>query len=199
MAAIIVQRKLLVIEGHDDEEFLDALVKHEGLNGIQLHNVRGKANLRPELKALKRTPGFSDVVSLGLIRDADSSVQDTFTSVRDAFRDADLPVPDSPMVPAGNNPQVLVMLMPDCVNTGELEDLCLRSVATQPAMLCVDDYFLCLKNRDIPEPRKLSRAKVHAYLTSMPELKRLGESAQAGYWPWTSTQFDQLRDFLRQL
>lgn len=40
----------------------------------------------------------------------------------------------------------------------------------------------------------------HVWLASEVEPeKRLGEAAEAGYWPWTSPAFDALRQFLLAL
>ena len=50
------------------------------------------------------------------------------------------------------------------------------------------------------QPGNLAKAKVHAWLASQVDPdKRLGEAAQAGYWPWDSCVFESLKDFMRNL
>jgi hypothetical protein len=80
-----------------------------------------------------------------------------------------------------------------------LETLCLLSVSTLPEFSCVDGYFQCLQGYNII-PNNLHKARAHAWLASRPELdKRVGEAAQAGYWPWDSDAFTDLWSFIRSL
>jgi hypothetical protein len=199
MPASIVDEKVLVVEGYDDEWFLKALIQYERVTGIYVFNTRGKTSLRDELKALSSTPGFDRVTSLGIMRDADNSAATALQSVRGALQNAGLPAPNAVLVPAGIRPRVTVMLMPDGANPGALEDLCLSAISTHPAMACVQDYFRCLARQGIPSPTKESKAKAAVYLAAMPELKRLGEAAHAGYWPWQANEFNSLKLFLHAL
>jgi hypothetical protein len=81
-----------------------------------------------------------------------------------------------------------------------LEDLCLRAVAQDPAMLCVKQYFKCLQQQGLSLPDNMSKAKVQVFLASRPKAGlRLGEAAQAGYWPWNENAFEQVRDFLQRI
>jgi hypothetical protein len=92
------------------------------------------------------------------------------------------------------------MILPEENTPGMLEDLCLRAVAQDPAMLCVEQYFQCLQQRGLSLPHNRSKAKVQAFLASRPEAgKRLGEAAQARYWPWDDKAFEQVRNFLQQI
>jgi hypothetical protein len=93
-----------------------------------------------------------------------------------------------------------VFLLPDNASPGMLEDLCLEAVASDPAAPCLDEYFTCVFQRGNRRPVEVAKARVHAWLASQlkPDL-RLGEAAEAGYWPWNSPVFDQLRAFLRAL
>lgn len=90
--------------------------------------------------------------------------------------------------------------MPDNVGPGMLEDLCLRAVQADPAMPCVNDYFQCVQNQANRQPNNISKARVHAWLSSQlePDL-RLGEAAKNNLWPWASPAFDALRQFLLNL
>jgi hypothetical protein len=97
------------------------------------------------------------------------------------------------------NPKVGVFILPDCQNSGMLEDLCLASVTADLAMPCVDDFIRCVENRG-RQPNNIAKARVHAWLAShiVPD-KRLGEAALAGYWDWDSQAFGPLKQFLHQL
>jgi hypothetical protein len=90
------------------------------------------------------------------------------------------------------------MLMPKNNTPGMLEDLCLESVKTDPAFSCMENYFDCLKSKDLPSPIEISKAKVRVFLASKkrPDL-RLGEAAEKEYWPFDCDAFEELKAFLR--
>ncbi|MBM4048458.1 MAG: hypothetical protein FJ279_25420 [Planctomycetes bacterium] len=200
MAIEIAKPSVLVVEGREEELFFGALLDYMELLNVQIAPIGGKRRLRENLKALVSQRTFADVVSLGVVRDANSDPKAAFQSVRDALREAGLPAPERPLLPTGRSPRVAVLILPEASAPGTLEDLCLRAVARDPAMLCVEQYILCLEKERLALPANMSKAKVQTFLASRREAgKRLGEAAQAGYWPWGHAAFDQVRDFLRQI
>jgi hypothetical protein len=152
------------------------------------------------LKAIVLTPGFMrKVVSLGIVRDTETSGPASFQSVCNALQTANLPVPTQPLSSEGSKPRVSILLLPDADTPGMLETLCLRSVATDPVIPCVDQYFQCLREVGVI-PNNIHKAKVQAFLASRlaPGLL-LGQAAQKGYWNWDSSAFDHVRRFLHGL
>jgi len=200
MAVKIEQSNVLVVEGREEELFFGAFIGHLGLWNIQISPIGGKEQLRRNLKALVLSPGFSEVTFLSVVRDANADWDSAFQSVRDALQAVNLPAPEHPLMPVGHSPQVAVMILPEEGATGMLEDLCLKAVVQNPAMLCVEQYFQCLQRKDLPLPRNMSKAKVQVFLASRPKAGlRLGEGAQAGYWPWQDEAFEQVKEFLQML
>ena len=200
MAINIQWPYLLIVEGKDEELFFDAFIHDLGLKSIQVMPIGGKTKLRENLKALVRSSRFSKVRSIGIIRDADEDPIAAFQSVRDALRNAEIPAPERPLSPTSLSPKVTVMILPNEYESGRLETLCLKAVKDNPAMICVDEYFQCLQRRSLTLPKNMDKAKIHVFLASKEEPdKRLGEAAQAGYWPWEAEAFDQVKTFLRQL
>jgi len=200
MPTPITEPNVLVVEGDEDKVFFEALIKHLKLQNIQIMPIGGKEKLRQNLKALTLSPRFSEVISLGVVRDANANPSAAFQSVCDALRTVGLSVPKQTLVPVGHSPRVAIMILPGADTPGTLEDLCLRAIEQNPAMLCVEQYFQCLQQQGLPLPRQMSKAKVHVFLASNPDPdKRLGEAAQAGYWPWDAGAFDQVKSFLQQL
>ncbi|HAA26404.1 MAG TPA: hypothetical protein DCE56_00400 [Cyanobacteria bacterium UBA8553] len=192
--------KLLIGEGKEEVDFFTAFLTHLNISDIQVEQYGGKQGLKSYLRTLVVRPGYLDVVSLGITRDADNSAQSAFQSVCNCLNRASLPVPSQPREIVGDNPQVSVMILPDGQNTGMLEDLCLAAVVTDPVLQCVDDYFDCVYTTVGREPNNKAKARVHAWLSSQIEPdKRLGEAAKAGYWPWDSPGFDSLKQFLEAL
>lgn len=192
---------VLVVEGYDDEFFFEALFKEMGLNNVQIYNIKGKNNLKDRLTALSKTSGFETVINLGIVRDADNNPKAAFQSICSAIKSAGLHVPKSPLIPAGKKPKVIVHILPDAKRSGMLEDVCLETVRADPAMICVEQYFQCLKKQKKIIPRnKISKAKVQVFLASKKEPgKRLGEAAKAGYWLWGSESLNETRNFLKKI
>lgn len=200
MGIKIKENKILVVEGKEEEMFFSALGDHLNLRGIQILPIGGKTKLRDNLKLIKVPANFASVVSLGIVRDADDDAERAFQSVQDALREAGLPFPSQMMRPTDTNPQVTVMILPDGIKPGMLEDLCLASIATDPVTSCIDQYFQCVESQAGYLPKDMSKAKIHAFLASRPDPdKRLGEAAQSGYFPWDHQALNQIKDFLRIL
>ena len=205
----IISPYLLIVEGKDEELFFEALIKNLELTDIQILPIGGKVRLRENLRHLvNKSSDFYLVTSLGIVRDADDDPKAAFQSVSDALKEVKLPTPSNPLIPStGPNPRnpkyhikVNVFIMPDGNSFGDLEELCLRAVKTDPAMECVDEYFDCLKHKALALPKQMSKAKVHVFLASRikPD-KRLGEAAKAGYWPWNHNTFEKIKNFLFEL
>ena len=197
---LIEKPKLLLVEGIDEVRLFEALAKHIGAEDVQIRDYRGKDNLRSFLGVLPRVSGYSELESIGVARDADENSDNAAESVRDALGAAGLPVPDSPLESACDGRISVRYLIIPHGETGALEDVCLASVAEDPAMACVESYFGCIERSALDGPRAkwMSKAKVHAFLSSRenPAL-RLGEAAERGLWHFDAPAFDPLKSVLR--
>jgi len=201
---VIEKSHLLLVEGNDDRRFFGALADDLGVHDdLQVICANGKTNIRSRLRAIqntRRSPGELKVQSLGIVRDADTNPNTAFQSVCDALSAVGFPRPVQPNLPAGTNPKTAVMILPHIDSCGALEDLCLEVVSDEDALACVNEYFSCLGARGVPATRYLSKARVHVFLSSKEKPdKRLGEAAEAGYWPWHSPVFDEARRFVSEL
>jgi hypothetical protein len=192
---------LLIVEGKDDEAFFDALVNRLGLNDIQVAGIGCKTKLRARLKALANDPPFRNVQSLGVIRDADSDPNSAFESVKDALKAAGLPSPRRTLSVAKGPPKTSVMILPSINRKGALEDLFIEAVACDPAMVCTEDFFNCLREKGGSHPKRdMAKAKVRVFLSAQedPTLP-LGLAARKGYWPLDHAAFERVRRFLESL
>ena len=196
----IEKTKLLLVECIDEVRLFEALAKDIGAEDVQIRDYQGKGNLRRFLGLLPQIPGYSDLESIGITRDADENSDDTAKSVRDALGAAGFPIPDSPLEYAYDGRISVRYLIIPHGETGALEDVCLASVNEDPAMACVDGYFDCVERSELDGPRAkwMSKAKVHAFLSSRenPAL-RLGEAAERGVWSFDAPAFDPLKRVLR--
>jgi hypothetical protein len=213
MSIKIDRPKLLVVEGRDEQQFFAAAMRdHLGLTDIQVMPIGGKTLLTANLAGLVNDPLFSSVQSLAVLRDADTpfghapaaslattEATKAFQSVCGSLAHVGLPGPAAHGQFVNGPPRVGVFIVPNGVDDGMLETLCLLSVSTSPEFPCVDGYFQCLQGHG-PLPTNLHKARAHAWLASRIEPgKRVGEAAQAGYWPWDSDAFADLWSFIRSL
>ncbi len=204
MSTVVSEPKLLIGEGVEECSFFGSLLKHMRIANIQIENYGGKDNLKSYLRSLKLVPGYRDLISLGITRDADQDSDAAFQSVCTALSRAGLSIPSKVGHLVGSNPQVSVFILPGHPRSGMLEDICLDAASVDPGMKCVDQYFECIYRVTNRQPNNLSKARIHAWLASQLEPdKRLGEAAKANqngdYWSWDHPAFDQLKQFLRSL
>jgi hypothetical protein len=196
----IAKSKLLIGEGIEEKRFFGTLLRHLGIQDVQVEQYGGKDGLRPFLQALPSIPGYSELRVLGITRDADKSCRATYQSVEDALKAAGLKPPATLTSSDTVFPKVHVFLLPDNTDAGMLEDLCLRSVSDDPGMPCVEEFFRCIEQRAHRQPSNRAKAHAHAWLSSqvIPN-KRVGEAAEADYWRYDHPAFDPLKGFLRSL
>ena len=80
-----------------------------------------------------------------------------------------------------------------------LEDLCLKTVADHPAMICVNEFETCFNKLDEP-PKNSSKAKALAFLAAQPDSpSTVGRGAQKNCWNLDSPALDELKQFLNHL
>lgn len=193
--------KFVFCEGGDDKAVIKALAQSIGLSDLRVEPFLGKDRLREFLRQAKTRPEFSRelVQSIGIVRDADENGRAAFQSVRDALEANGFKTPDANGGFAQNGIKTGIMVIGPNNGNGILEDLCLHSVSDRPEFGCVDDYFKCVSDKS---DRKAfsSKAKVRVWMASHTDFELyVGKAAEAGYWPWDSSVFDSLKQFLRQL
>ncbi len=80
-----------------------------------------------------------------------------------------------------------------------LETLLCESFANDPVEECIDDFFECVKNKNLPieNPHK---ARAHAYLTTKPDPhSSVGVGAKKSYWDLDHSAFGNIRNFLQKI
>jgi hypothetical protein len=188
--------KLIVTEGKDDALVCAAVMTLLDVNGIYARGLGGKHDFRRKVAALVRTPGFENVISLGVVHDADESAEGAFQAARNALLLNDLPAPDEPEVPVPGPPRVEVVILPGKGANGTLEDICLASVTPSPHIDCVDAYFLCLQENGL-QPANAGKARAQAYLAQRdPAYMSPGLAAVSGAWRLDHDAFAPLRNLI---
>lgn len=196
----VIKPRLLIGEGVEEVHFFNAWLAHLNIDDMQVEQYGGKNGLSSYLKTLRVRPGFSALVGLGITRDADHAADRAFQSVCSMLNHAGLNVPGVPGVPAGTNPRVSVLILPDGQNDGMLEDLCLSAIRTDPDFHCIDDFFACVQRTAGRHPGNMAKARMHAWLSSLAEpALRLGEAARRGFFTWDNPVFLPVKTFLSNL
>ncbi len=213
MAQSAIQSKVLLVEGKDEVNFFNALLKHWGIEGVTVQEVGGKDKVPTEIQSFLLTFG-GQVKGYAIIRDADRDSGAAFQSVVSLLQKQGEPFPES-IGGYGENAarRVGVFIMPGNQDEGMLEDLCLQTVAEHPVMACAERYFSCLGENlvslapDQPKqpgqhyfPKNPSKAKAQAFLAGMHgTFASVGVAALNGCWNFDHPALDDLKAFLTGL
>lgn len=205
-ASTLEATKVLLGEGTHDGHFFQALLRDLAITDVQTGSYGG-SELENALNALRVMPRARDrdigpLRVLGVTTDADTDRDAAFRRVCGALGRAKYDVPDKPGEFTDGELRVAVFIMPDNESDGTMETLCLRTVEKDPAMVCVDGYFECIRQGSAHQPSagKLDKARAHAFLASQeqPDL-HCGLAAREGYWNFGSPALKPLKEFITNL
>ena len=197
--------RLLLVEGRDEVNLFDALLKHSlgaaEKRDIQIIDAGGKHSFRKNLTAIAAAARARPTVqAVGAARDADDNALSAFQSVCDALRHAGYEPPRAHGEVSAGDPPVGVFILPDGRGAGAVETLCRCSVAESAASGCIEAFIDCLKEQGALQSRNEDKTFAHAYLAAADDpVARVGEGAQQGAWDFDSDAFADLSDFLRKL
>ena len=200
----ITCKKILAVEGIDEKNFFDKLLKYWGISDFQIEDVGGKDKFPKRFPALLKTPGFFApdetplVTHLAIIRDKNGD--EAFTSISNIVANAGLKPPTKQSTFTDGYPKVGIFIMPgETVEGTMLEDLCLKTVENYPAMKCVNEFVSCASTLEAI-PKNISKAKAQIFLAAQPEIANsVGVGAQKGYWDFGSPALEELKQFLSHL
>jgi len=121
----ITESKQLLVEGKDVEIIFSLFIEQLGISDIQIQDYGGVDEFPGFLEQFVLSHNFrsGNVVSLGIVRDAETSAQAAFQSICKALEMANLTSPDLPTVPKGVNPKINILILPDASTSGMLETL----------------------------------------------------------------------------
>ena len=192
--------KLIIGEGVEEVLVFEAVLSHLELTDVGVEHYGGKQKLAAYLDVLKLRPGFAQLASLGVTRDADESAIGAFASVQSLLQKRQFVIPNTPGDITEGSPRVGIIILPDGVNNGALEDLCLAAWREDPLLQCIDAYFDCVSTAKGEPPRQISKARVHAWLAAQgtPDM-RLGIAAKKGLIDWNNPAFERLVTFIKAL
>ena len=180
--------RVLLVEGVDDKAVVQRLCeRHPDVSVFDVSIKEGFANLRRSIPVEIKAP---DRRAVGILADADDDPWGRWQSISDRLRRVGVRPPDR-LAPGGlvldgeprtGVPRTGVWLMPDNTASGELEDFVVTLVpAGDPVWPRAERYV-----EDIPaierrfRRRKTTRAKIHAWLATREDPRRMGTAIRAG-------------------
>lgn len=204
----IKAKKVILTEGTDVYYFSIWAYQAFNVTGIQVLDFGGIKDLKKYLKTLTVLPGYENIETILIARDAETDSIAAVNSITTALREADLPVPEKPCEFVGSTPKVAYMVFPGfmelpdgnrILSTGTLEDLCLEIVKDDPIFECIEQYVQCLLTKgQVVRPHK---TKLHTYLAGKNDFVglKIGEAARAGAWDWNHTKLAPFRQLILKM
>jgi len=208
-ASRITVPNVLAVEGKDEVNFFDRLLRHVGIGDFQIREVGGKDQFPKKLPALLKMRGFFEtdgsprVKNLAIVRDKDQD--NAFESIANIVKEAGLTPPDEHGAFSDGRPRVGIFIMPGQTIDGTmLEDLCLKTVEGHEAMPCVEQFASCVG--DLPSvPKNMAKAKAQVFKAQVflaaqtDTVDAVGLGAQKGYWDFDSPALAEVKGFLEHL
>lgn len=205
----ITSKKVIVVEGKDEKNFFDSLLRYLNINDFQIEEVGGKNQFKDKLPALKLRPGFfqadgsSLVTHLVVIRDQNGD--NALSSIKEILKKEGFTPPDNHGQFSKDHPKVGIFIMPgETVEGTMLEDLCLKTVEDHPAMDCINEFASCVSKLETT-PKNISKSKTavfkaQVFLAAQPEsVDSVGLAAKKHYWNFDSPALDELKHFLKNI
>lgn len=197
-------KKIIAVEGPDDDNFFDALLRRMNITDFDIRFVGGKDEFKNKLAALKNVSGFFNadgspfVTHLAIIRDENGD--NAFASIINILKREGFNPPKKHGMFSNGNPKIGIFIMPGTTVKGTmLEDLCLKTVENHPSMKCVNEFVSCVLALK-PKPKNISKAKAQTFLAAQPEfVNSVGLGAQKNYWDFESPALEELKQFLSNL
>lgn len=210
----IHKKHLILCEGRDAKNFLIRYLNSPALqddpffsHDIEVFNFGGNEELRSYLAPFKLITGFSDVISLLVIRDAEQDVQKAVHQVQSAFCANGLEVPAVQGQWANGVPKTCFLLFPafgTVSRAGTLEDLCvtiLNDAAAETPIEEVDAFVKHLEQDREQTFSHLHKTRLHTYFSVNNKFvsMKVGEAAKAGAFDWSHPNLEPLKKCLSEM
>lgn len=214
LSIVIHKKHLILCEGKDEWKFIVRYLNSSALQenpffseDIEALDFGGNEDLSAYLAALKLIEGFSDIVSLLVIRDAELDVQKAACQVQSALRANGLEVPTAQGKWTNGTPKTCFLLFP-ALGTGEcpgtLEDLCVTILDDTVAETPLEEIDAFVEHLEQDQKRIFShrhKTRLHTYFSVNDKFvsMKVGEAADAGAFNWSHPHLEPLKDCLSKM
>ena len=164
---------VLLVEGQHDEHVISHLwCSHNGYKGELPFNVIDKKGWQSLLDSIESEIDVSGRKVLGIIVDANDSLNTRWEAVIDKLKMKNIKVPRIPkkagtIIPGtARTPRIGIWLIPDNTSPGELENFVSKMIPdSDPVWPLSESYIKSIPEKDRKfNKEKILRAKVHAWL-----------------------------------
>jgi hypothetical protein len=199
----IEKENVLAVEGKDEKNFFDALLKFLSISNVQIIDVGGKDNFKNRFPVYIQSEGaLSKIRNIGFVRDAEKhEATSAFQSICSVLANYNLPCPvEINKLIEKDGKKINIFIMPNNNDCGMLENLCVASIESTDIFECIKCYVKCYKGKINEEKYILAKAQILAYLsTRTPIVNSLGLAAQQNVWDFSHECFNEVRIFLKEL
>lgn len=211
-----IDRKYIILcEGVDAVNFMiqylncDELKVDNRFNqDIQVLNFGGIRQLSSYINSLKKMDNYLEVSRLLVLRDAENSVESATDSVRNAFRNNGLAVPDiCNQWDFSDMPGTAFTLFPACcknLTTGALEDLCWEILADEKAAEYRRDVQAFIGKMQHKYNNSIvtfvHKCRLHSFFSIKDDFVslKIGEAAKAKAFDWSHERLLPLRKLIEE-
>lgn len=203
------------MEGKDDRTAIYKLVNELGIDNIQVAYMEGKdkgKQFADILAAALKTSTSKKIYikAFGVILDADdkeptSSFQKVCSILKEIqnrrIKNMEFDIPKKCAIFTNSTTKVGVYIMPDCVSTGMLETLCLKSVEDDPFYKCVENFIDQALNIQ-PDLDHIDKRKSMAFIALKSkdgQKKSVGDAVNEKIFNINSSAFDGIKEFLKTM
>ena len=194
--------RVLLVEGADDEHVVWHLCnRHQAIPEFCIRDKKGIEGLLEDIGLEILDPRRKAV---GILVDANDDLDARWNAVADRLRKENIEVPSNPE-PTGiiidGTPRVGIWLMPDNTSPGELENFVSEMIPNDdpvwPRSQCYIDGIPKSDRKFIE--KKVPRAKVHAWLATREEPRKMGVAIRAQDLRVDGPLSTRFANWLRQL
>jgi hypothetical protein len=195
----INKKKLVLAEDRDIHSFMYHACEAFGRsNEVQVLLFKSVSELGPYMRWLVDMPGFSQVETVVVARDVDTSVNRCMQSIKSAFESVEtfsLPIPQEPFCFISNgNTKTACVLFPGPNTKGEyqtgiVEDLCVELIKNDKLYKnCVVPFVECAQSNQAEGEtlKSKSKSEFYAFLAGKHRHAglRAGVAARCKFWDW---------------
>lgn len=194
--------KLLLVEGPDDKHVVQHLCRR--LASDLTFQCEDKGGSGPLLDAIDVEIATDERIALGIVVDANDDLAARWQAIGNRLDRTNVQLPSQPEhggTIVDSEPRVGVWLMPNNATPGELENFVAELVPKDdPIWPLAEQYIEGIPSEHRPfSPNKQLRAKIHAWLATRREPRRMGAAIGTAELDAETPLASQFADWLRAL
>lgn len=214
----IEKSRLLLVEGHDEKGFCNALLAHLGIaETVQVECFQDAEiknnNFRITLQNIVNDSDFDYLERIGIIRDSEfetNSFDSTVSDINHAntiHQVNSFPIPQNESEIIDGPPALGVLILPGFGVEGMFEDVLLEAYQDDPAMVCVDNYIQCLEEQNFRlKPNRIAKSRLRVFLVSRfisldasKDDNWLRKVYSREWWSWDKPAFERIVQFVKHI